>query len=498
MEHESGFTASVYFRVDSGYSEQRKGSASAPAVAGIHRLRFDVPPDATGLRLDLAERPGFMRLRAIRLSRDGSIAWKWSDTTEDRRVLVTCARHQLVLSGVPGSPVLLCGDDPWVELPVPSSVLAQAANLQLEIELGWIADSEVARSPGTAQLALESLAVQTGHARALADQLARARELHLRSRMEVRRVAKEGAAVRRELALLRRDVPLTEPIAPTVDVIIPVYRDLAETRRCIKAVLSSPVQTAWRLLVVNDASPEPELASWLRGLAAGDARVVLMENRENLGYSGTVNRGITCSETHDVVLLNSDAEVANDWLDRLRATAYRSGEPVCSVTPFSNNATICSYPNICEDNPLPAGWTVGELDRAFASANRGQVLEVPTAVGFCMYVRRDCLREVGLFDMDLFGKGYGEENDFCLRAADAGWRNLHALDVFVRHTGGASFGASKPQRELEAMVTLRQLYPEYERQVHAYIALDPPAAARARATVACASLGGKSPAGTAP
>jgi GT2 family glycosyltransferase len=171
---------------------------------------------------------------------------------------------------------------------------------------------------------------------------------------------------------------------------------------------------------------------------------------------------------------------------------------VCSVTPFSNNATICSYPNICEDNPLPAGWTVGELDRAFASANRGQVLEVPTAVGFCMYVRRDCLREVGLFDMDLFGKGYGEENDFCLRAADAGWRNLHALDVFVRHTGGASFGASKPQRELEAMVTLRQLYPEYERQVHAYIALDPPAAARARATVACASLGGKSPAGTAP
>ncbi len=262
-----------------------------------------------------------------------------------------------------------------------------------------------------------------------------------------------------------------------IDVIVPVYRGLADTRLCIESALASQCRTPWRLIVLDDASPEPAVSAWLREIAAQDARIVLLVNEENLGFVGTVNRGMALSEHNDVLLLNSDTEVAGDWLDRLRAAAY-SGPRVASVTPFSNNATICSYPRFCQDNRLPEGFDTARLDALFARTNPGQSVEVPTGIGFCMYVRRDCLDAVGLFDVENYGKGYGEENDFCQRAIHAGWHNLHALDVFVMHSGGVSFGESKTPREAQAMATLRRMHPTYETQVHRFLAIDPAAGAR--------------------
>lgn len=271
--------------------------------------------------------------------------------------------------------------------------------------------------------------------------------------------------------------PVT-PASDTVDIILPVYRGLADTQLCLRSVLASRCRTPWRLIVINDASPEPELSDWLRQQSAGDPRITLLENEHNLGFVGTVNRGMALSGEHDVLLLNSDTEVAGDWLDRIRAAAYR--EPrIASVTPFSNNATICSYPRFCQDNSLPPGWSTAELDALCARTLAGQAVDIPTAVGFCMYIRRAALDTVGLFDVDNFGKGYGEENDFCVRASAAGWRHLHALDSFVFHSGGVSFGAGKSPRERAAMETMRRLHPNYELDVMRFIQCDPAAPARA-------------------
>ena len=167
----------------------------------------------------------------------------------------------------------------------------------------------------------------------------------------------------------------------------------------------------------------------------------------------------------------------------LLAAAY-GDQRVATVTPFSNNATICSYPQFCKDNELPAGYDTARLDALFARANAGQAVDVPTGVGFCMYIRRAALQAVGLFDEEHFGKGYGEENDFCIRAAQAGWRNLHALDTFVRHFGGVSFGEAKSPRERAAMQTLRRLHPRYEGDVLRFVQADPAHPARMAVDVA--------------
>ena len=303
---------------------------------------------------------------------------------------------------------------------------------------------------------------------------------HLKEQLD--RLMGKASASNALTAPIAEPLPI-EPSAHPVDIIVPVYRGIEDTRRCLESVLAAPGKTAWRLIVINDCSPEPEVTQWLRGFATRDARITLLENAENLGFVATVNRGMSHSADNDVLLLNSDTEVANDWLDRIQRAAHRSPR-VASVTPFSNNATICSYPRFCQPNELSAGFDTASLDRLFATCLDGQTAEVPTGVGFCLYIRRACLVEVGLFDVANFGKGYGEENDFCIRASEAGWTNLHALDTFVRHAGGISFGDTKSARELQAMETLRRLHPGYESDVHAYLKRDPAGPARLRIDLA--------------
>ncbi len=306
--------------------------------------------------------------------------------------------------------------------------------------------------------------------------------VHLKMRFDqlLNRVPKQDGVTQPKVA--RQPLPIPEG---PVDIIVPVYRGLEDTRRCLESVLAAPCRCDWRLIVINDASPEIEVTQWLRGFAQRDPRIKLLENTENLGFVATVNCGMALSEHNDVLLLNSDTVVANDWLDRLQRAAY-SAPRVATVTPFSNNATICSYPRFCQANQLSGDQDTESLDRLFAQHLAGQTLEVPTGVGFCMYLRRECLQQIGLFDVASFGQGYGEENDFCVRAQEVGWTHLHALDTFVRHSGGTSFGDSKSARERQAMETLRRLHPRYESDVQAFIQRDP--ARQARLTIDIARL----------
>jgi|GEM_PF-3744127 Predicted glycosyltransferases len=261
-----------------------------------------------------------------------------------------------------------------------------------------------------------------------------------------------------------------------VDVVVPVYGGLEETQECIESALATLPHWA-QLVVINDASPEPELTQWLRERAE-TARFKLLENEQNLGFVATVNRGMKLNPKRDVLLLNSDVEVANDWLERIREAAY-SRSRVGSITPFSNNATICSFPNFCEDNELFMGMNVQQLDDQFSTYGReNNLVEVPTGVGFCMYIRRDCLNEVGYFDVETFGRGYGEENDWCQRAAKAGWPNFHQLNVFVYHKGGVSFAGEQNPRKTRALELLNELHPNYTKDVMDFIAHDPAKKAR--------------------
>jgi GT2 family glycosyltransferase/glycosyltransferase involved in cell wall biosynthesis len=243
-----------------------------------------------------------------------------------------------------------------------------------------------------------------------------------------------------------------------VDIVVPVFSGLEETLRCIESVLATAPPDEAELVVVNDASPDPALRDALESLAA-QGRITLLVNPSNLGFPRSVNRGMQVHPKRDVVLLNSDCEVFGDWLKRLAAAAYFAND-VGTATPFGEDASIATYPR--ESIRAQSSDEAACIDGIARRVNAERVIEIPVGVGFCLYVRRSCIEEVGLFDEISYDRGYGEENDFCLRARHLGWRHVAATNLFVRHTGGRSYGAMKRPLMSRNSRVLNARHPGYD------------------------------------
>lgn len=222
-------------------------------------------------------------------------------------------------------------------------------------------------------------------------------------------------------------------------------------------------------MVVDDASSE---ASSLDLPQAGGhiVDVRLVRNETNRGFAASVNLAIRESAC-DVILLNTDTLVFDDWIDRLKAAA-RTRDRIATVTPLSNAATILSYPTFPVEfkGTLETDWR--SIDRICARIG-ALPLAIPTGVGFCMLIRRVCIEAIGLFDETAFRNGYGEECDFCRRAASAGWLNLVAPDVFVWHRGEGSFQTRAQELRERAQIVLHHRYPDYHHLVADFIRRDP-------------------------
>lgn len=257
-----------------------------------------------------------------------------------------------------------------------------------------------------------------------------------------------------------------------VDVLIPVYDGLEETLECINSALEARKlnRTPHRLVVFDDASPQPKLTKALKVLAA-KGKITLVQNAVNLGFIRTMNRAMALSPNKDVVWLNADTRVHGAWLDRLRQVAY-SADDIASVTPFTNNGELMSFPQsqVCHD--MPSAKAQAELDELARQVN-SPPMEIETGCGFCLYIKRAALDEVGYLDQVHLSRGYGEETDWCLRAREHGWRHMGAPNVFVAHQGGISFGAEKIMRVAHNNAILRKRYPDASARYNAFILRDP-------------------------
>ncbi len=249
-----------------------------------------------------------------------------------------------------------------------------------------------------------------------------------------------------------------------VDIVVPVFAGREETLECLASILSTVSREQAEIVVVNDASPDSELCAALDGLAKA-GRITLLKNSTNLGFPISANRGMRLHPDRDVVLLNADCEVYSDWLARLRAAAY-SSDATASVTAIGDQASIASYPSA--SGAFSSRESARELDSIAREVNSGRLIESPVGVGFCMYVKRFCLNDIGYFDEVNFGRGYGEECDFCLRAAEHGWRHMIAPNVFVRHRGGRSFGHLKGMLLARHNQVLNLRHPGYDKLVTDY------------------------------
>ena len=250
------------------------------------------------------------------------------------------------------------------------------------------------------------------------------------------------------------------------DIIIPVFNNPALTKNCLDSVLRHTVPEH-RIIIVDDQSTDPAVIQLEKEYAQKYAQISLLSQPQNLGFLRTANVGLQYSK-NDVVLLNNDTMVTPRWLEKMRAAAYHA-EKTASVSAMSNNSTITSVPKYFRPNQVPGFFTLDEMADFVEKNSLRLYPELPTAMGFCMYIKRTALNEVGYYD-EIYGRGYCEENDWSLRARAGGWKHIMDDTTYIWHQGRGTAG-NKKRNELVAQneKILFARYPDYPIEIKQYI-----------------------------
>lgn len=233
------------------------------------------------------------------------------------------------------------------------------------------------------------------------------------------------------------DVPLSATI------IIPIYNGLHHLHKLIPSLQNNTPDSV-KIILINDNSPDTRISDYLNSLTS-DPHFSIITNDKNLGFVGTINYGMSLVKTQYAVWLNSDTIVPQYWLERLLAP-FSQQEKIATVTPFTNSGVIFSFPNFAQNNAL--SQPIKDIDDAFQKLKCPDISinEIYSGTGFCMAVNMKCWKEIGNLDIENFGKGYGEENDWCFRAANKNWKHLLAHNLFVQHLHGGSFQSDEKQK----------------------------------------------------
>lgn len=238
------------------------------------------------------------------------------------------------------------------------------------------------------------------------------------------------------------------------DIVLPVYNGLNYVRECVESVLRYTPQGLYQLFLMDDAS-DAATRGYLADIASQHAHITHIRNERNLGFLQNCNKGMALGHAPFTLLLNSDVIVSPRWLEKMLACAS-SDARIASVNPFTNYAANIALPMVPGTSFLDMN---GYLERHAPKSYP----DIVTGVGFCLLLRRVALEEVGLFD-EMYGAGYCEESDLCMRLTAHGWRTVVADDTYVYHKGRASF-----DNRDERYFTNRQLFDErwsaeYKRQ----------------------------------
>jgi GT2 family glycosyltransferase len=248
-----------------------------------------------------------------------------------------------------------------------------------------------------------------------------------------------------------------------VTIVVPVYDDLPGLEACVASLIDHVDFDVDRVVLSNDVGPQVDvIEARLLELVGDHPGFTYHRNTTNLGFVGNCNHVVRYVDDtdNDVLLLNSDTITTEGFVDEMSAVLLASPTHGI-VTARSNNATIASMP-LARRNPnvgrsperTRAVWdVVSPLLPRFTTA--------PVAMGFCYLVRREVIEAVGFFD-EAFAPGYGEENDLCLRAAEAGWSSVIANHALVYHVGSTSFSGDRgPRLRFAHEKLLVERYPHY-------------------------------------
>ena len=228
-------------------------------------------------------------------------------------------------------------------------------------------------------------------------------------------------------------------------------------------------------VIVDNGNTDPELSDFIGYWAERLKNASVVRVQQNQGYIEGICEGFNNRKlSGHVVVLNTDLMLPPRWLERL-ARPLRYFDNLATITPLTNAGTSCSFPIIGVDNPLLLGRDLAEIDTVFENLDSiSNITDIPSGVGFCMLLNGRLIEEMGFFERKTFGLGYGEENDWSLKAYKRGWRNILYPGLFVYHKHGGIYPSDQKQELIQRnLKIIADRYPFYDEMVHGYFSDDP-------------------------
>ena len=301
-------------------------------------------------------------------------------------------------------------------------------------------------------------------------------------RVIIERLQLDPVLVPKRLSNQIFEANVDQPVSnPPVYIIIPVYNAFEVLTECLHRI-DLHTDLTYRLILIEDCSTDKRVLPFLQRWSKNRSRVHILKNEKNLGFIKSVNRGfefvIQNSENDTeyfdspIILLNSDALVPSGWASRLIKPIVKKSD-IASATPMSNDAEILNINQISKRSDLHFEM-LDKIDALAKNFNEKYALhEIPTGVGFCMAISHKWLLQLPYFD-EKFGKGYGEEVDWCRKILSLGGRHVCVSNLFVEHRGGQSFGSEEKQKIIRRNAEIvSKRHPTFDAEVQAFIRSDP-------------------------
>ncbi|MDT9302518.1 MAG: tetratricopeptide repeat protein [Limnospira sp. PMC 1281.21] len=233
-----------------------------------------------------------------------------------------------------------------------------------------------------------------------------------------------------------------------IDIIICVHNALKDVIKCLESVINNLLENH-RVIIVDDGS-DSDTQEYLRRIASQNHSIALIRHEVAKGYTKSANVGMRVSDAPFVILLNSDTIVSPNWAVKLLQAA-QSSSTVGVVGPMSNAASYQSVPFLRYPhsgqmmiNELPQDKTIADMDSLCEQYGWFHNFpRVPLVNGFCYGIKREVIEAIGYFNEKAFPKGYGEEDDYSIRALDAGFTHVIASHCYVFHAKSKSFGSQR-------------------------------------------------------
>jgi len=247
-----------------------------------------------------------------------------------------------------------------------------------------------------------------------------------------------------------------------VCVVVPIYNNFDTAKECIKRVLKF-TNLQVQILVIDDGSTEGEFNK-LEGMDSH--RIQHIRNPQNIGLVESLNNAIEICDPKDLIILNSDVFVYEDWLENLYLEAYEN-DLIATVTAMADKGGIASV-QVGDRN---LGDTSEEdfinINKYLSRIPSNSQISIPVGVGHCLYVKRTALNLVGKFDLR-YSPGYGEEVDFCLRCVKIGFIHVISQKVLVRHKEGVSFGGRRKKLQITHDKKIEEKYKFYRKYLESF------------------------------